>query len=237
MLHLPCKTAPHSCWNVAQVALDRLLGDMLWRCLQVADATQRGRARPCNALSTEHTKKSKSETQSVKVEWRFIASHPRLPARQFRAKRAKLYWTSACKFPTEKCCETLSWLVKSTAAVWSWNNASLGKGPMSILQASVAKGEQFHLRFNNSETADIHSTSFYIVLIESHCSHSCYLMRWLTYTRQYQDGQYRLYRTIRNCWAFRPGSHHLSRIEAAYNLASEKPALQANNVFHQRTFG
>lgn len=52
--------------------------------------------------------------------------------------------------------------MKSTAAVWSWNNASLGKGPMSILQASVAKGEQFHLRFNNSETADIHSTLYWL---------------------------------------------------------------------------
>ena len=221
------------CTSCARQAVGRHVVTMFASCW-------RDTARPSAAMQrAEHWAHQKVKKWNPKCK-SWVTVHrltSQIASSPVSSQACKVVLNVSLQVPDGKCCETLSWLVKGTAAVWSWNNASLGKGPMSILQASVAKGEQFHLRFNNSETADIHSTSFYIVLIESHCSHSCYLMRWLTYTRQYQDGQYRLYRTIRNCWAFRPGSHHLSRIEAAYNLASEKPALQANNVFHQRTFG
>lgn len=82
------------CTSCARQAVGRHIVTMFASCW-------RDRA-PAAILSTPKSQKVKPKMQKVqKVEWRFIASHPRLPARQFRAERAKLYWTSACKFSTE----------------------------------------------------------------------------------------------------------------------------------------
>lgn len=124
--------------------------------------------------------------------------------------------------------------------------ACLRERPTCVLQTGVAKGKQFHLgALSGLQKAELKDCTF----LKQNMSHRNRRLCWsfqhlhlahlctqlcspnapTSLCEIERDG------VPTHGESVVPGSHHLSSIQAARHLASQKPALQTNDVLHQCT--